>query len=230
MNSLKVRIDEGITVGACRASIAPNAVERVNHECPCFCPQANTHYDFSFALIHRYSCKAHGLFRRGGRELFTLFCITTYQNTTPVTFHHVLAVPRTPLFTPLSAMAAAELDVPLLSNYCSLPQQSIDTLVNTPTAELVRSFLQNVATRAREHNELVSEDCRLKVELESAVRKVENKDRTQKISIEKAGKEAAELKQKLQAEGRYSIILALDPAKTRMQKPQKHPWNQSLRV
>lgn len=134
------------------------------------------------------------------------------------------------MLTPRCAMAAAELDVSLLSSYCSLPQHSIDTLVNTPTTELVRSFLQNVAAKAREHNDLVSEDCRLKVELESAVRKVENKDRTQKISIEKAGKEAVELRQKLQAEGRYPMFLALGPAKSRMQKPQNHPWNLSLRV
>lgn len=99
-------------------------------------------------------------------------------------------------------MATADLDVSLLSNYSLISQHSIDTLINTPTTELVRNLLQNVAAKAREHNDLVSEGCRLRVELESAVRKVENKDRTQKISIEKAGKEAAELRQKLQSEGR----------------------------
>lgn len=99
-------------------------------------------------------------------------------------------------------MAVAELDVAQLSSFCSLPQQSINILLDAPTANLVRTLLENISVRAYEHNDLASEKLRLGVELENAVRGGETKSRFLKGSIDKGLKEAADLKQKLQAEGR----------------------------
>jgi len=98
-------------------------------------------------------------------------------------------------------MAAAELDVAQLSTYCSLPQQTINTLLDAPTTELVRSLLENIAVKAREHNELASGKLKLGVELENAVRGGEAKSRVLRGSIDKGLKEAANLRQKLQTEG-----------------------------
>ena len=99
-------------------------------------------------------------------------------------------------------MAAAQLDLAQLSSFCSLPQHSIDTLLDAPTAGLVRTLLENISVRACEHNEFASEKLKLSVELENAVRGVETKSRILKGSIDKGLKEATDLRHKLQAEGR----------------------------
>ena len=99
-------------------------------------------------------------------------------------------------------MAVAQLDVAQLSSFCSLPQQSINTLLDAPTAALVRTLLENISVKAHEHNELASEKLKLGVELENAVRGGETKSRVLKGSIDKGLKEATDLRQKLQAEGR----------------------------
>lgn len=99
-------------------------------------------------------------------------------------------------------MAGAQLDVAQLSSFCSLPQHSIDTLLDAPTAGLVRTLLENISVRAHEYNELVSEKLRLGVELENAVRGGETKSRILKASIDKGLKEATDLRQKFEAVGR----------------------------
>ena len=101
-------------------------------------------------------------------------------------------------------MATTELDVAQLSTFCSLPEESINTLLDAPTAELVRSLLVNISVKAREYSDLTSEKLKLGVELENSVRGAESKSRVLKGSIDKGLKEAADLRQKLQAEGRRS--------------------------
>ena len=98
-------------------------------------------------------------------------------------------------------MAVAQLDVAQLSSFCSLPQQSIDTLLDAPTASLVASLLKNISVKADEYNDVVSEKLKLSVELENAVRGSETKSRLLKGSVDKGLKEATDLRQKLQAEG-----------------------------
>ena len=118
-------------------------------------------------------------------------------------------------------MAAEVLDAQYLSSYCELPTETITTLLDAPTADLVRSLLHNVAHRAREHEETRSENLRLSVELESAVRTGESKARVLKSSVDKGLKEAAELRQKLQSEGMFgaarvrALELTLDRANNR---------------
>lgn len=102
-------------------------------------------------------------------------------------------------------MEVAQLDVPQLSSFCSLPQDSIETLLDAPTVELVRKLLENVSAKAPEYNELTSEKFRLGVELENAVRGAESKSRVLKSSVDKGLKEAADLRQKLQAEGKFDL-------------------------
>ena len=99
-------------------------------------------------------------------------------------------------------MAVAEIDVSQLSSFCSVPQQSIDTLLDAPTAGLVRTLLENISVKVQEHNELASEKLKLSVELENAVRGGETKSRVLKGSIDKGLKETTDLRQRLQAEGR----------------------------
>ncbi|KAL8797208.1 MAG: hypothetical protein Q9195_000675 [Heterodermia aff. obscurata] len=94
-------------------------------------------------------------------------------------------------------MATEILDLQHLSSYCSLPQDTFQSLLDAPTVDLVKRLLQVVTEKAREHEKAKSENLKLGVELENAVRGAEAKTRVLKNSIEKGLNEAAELRQKL---------------------------------
>ena len=100
-------------------------------------------------------------------------------------------------------MAAEVIDPQHLSSYCALPKETITTLLDAPTADLVRSLLLAVTHKAREHEEIRSENLRLSVELENAVRTGESKARVLKSSVDKGLKEVDGLRQKLQSEGMF---------------------------
>ncbi len=111
-------------------------------------------------------------------------------------------------------MAAATLDIPYLSTFCSLPQATLTTLKDEPTVELVNTLLIQIAAKAREFDEVKAEKLRLEVELENAVRSGDAKARALKSSVDKALKEAADLRAKLKAEGgqllNFSGLLVVD--------------------
>lgn len=92
-------------------------------------------------------------------------------------------------------------DIAHLSSFCSLPQSSITALLDEPTSELVRNLLTNISEKAHEFDEAKSQQLKLGVELENAVRGGDSKTRVLKGSIEKGQREALELKQRLQSEG-----------------------------
>ncbi|KAI9838350.1 MAG: hypothetical protein M1819_005618 [Sarea resinae] len=94
-------------------------------------------------------------------------------------------------------MAAATVDVPFLSSYCSVPETTLSALIDAPTTELVKSFLESVASKAREHEELRSEKLRTDVELENAVRSGETKNRALKSTVDKSLKEVSDVRGKL---------------------------------
>ena len=98
-------------------------------------------------------------------------------------------------------MAAAELDIPRLSSFCAVPQTSLTTLLDTPTTDLVRNLLASLSPRIHEYDTLKAENLKLNVELENVVRGGESKSRVLKNSVDKALKETAELRRKLQGEG-----------------------------
>lgn len=109
-------------------------------------------------------------------------------------------------------MAVADLDLPQLASFCSISQISINTLLDAPTAGLVRTLLRNVSTRAREYKELESDRLRCGVELETAIRGQETKTRNLKAQLEKVNSESVTLRQRLQAEGTLicSRLLVVD--------------------
>lgn len=100
-------------------------------------------------------------------------------------------------------MATAVVDVEYLSAYLDVPQQSLTTVVDEPTAELVRSVLAAVATRAREHDELAAEKLRVDIELENAVRSAETRIDGLRLSVDKAQKNVEELRKEVNEEGMY---------------------------
>lgn len=104
-------------------------------------------------------------------------------------------------------MATAQLDIRQLSSYFALPQTTITTILDAPTAELVQTLLTRISAKAREHDEVASEKLKLEVELENAVRTGETKNRVLKNSVDKGLKEISDLRQKLQVEGKSAFKL-----------------------
>ena len=104
-------------------------------------------------------------------------------------------------------MATAEVDLPQLSSFCSLPESSLSDLLSSPTTrgnELVKTLLKNISAKVPEYDAVKADNIKLGVELENVVRATESKSRLLKGSVEKALKEAADLRQKLQVAGMLS--------------------------
>lgn len=98
-------------------------------------------------------------------------------------------------------MATMALDSDYLSTYLDVPRSSLDTLIDAPTAELVKGLLEAITLRARQTDELQAEKFRLEVELENAVRSAETKCQGLKATVDKALQDVNQLREKLSFEG-----------------------------
>jgi len=96
---------------------------------------------------------------------------------------------------------ATVLDVDYLSAYLSVPQQTLTSIVDAPTAQLVRSVLDAVILKAKEHDELVADKLRVDIELENAVRSSETRTEGLRLSLEKSQRTVEEIRVKLKEEG-----------------------------
>ncbi|KAH7342906.1 hypothetical protein BKA65DRAFT_458204 [Rhexocercosporidium sp. MPI-PUGE-AT-0058] len=97
-------------------------------------------------------------------------------------------------------MATAVLDVDYLSAYLGVPQQTLTSTIDSPTAELVRSVLEAVTVKAREHDELAADKLRVDIELENSVRTSETRIEGLRANVEKAQKTVEEVRTKLKEE------------------------------
>lgn len=104
------------------------------------------------------------------------------------------------------------LDLPYLSNTYGIPESEIQTLIDAPTAELVRDFLASLTSKGQEFEALQADKIRVDVELENTVRTSETKVKAQKTQVSKYAKEVEELRTKLnEAEGaREKLASELD--------------------
>lgn len=93
------------------------------------------------------------------------------------------------------------LDLGYLSNYLTVPQDTLSTFIDLPTAECALSILRTVITKAREHEELVADKLRVDIQLENVVRNTESRIEKLGVDLEKAQKTVEELQAKLNGEG-----------------------------
>jgi nucleoprotein TPR len=103
-------------------------------------------------------------------------------------------------------MAAAVLDVDYLSAYLSLPQQTLNSVLDSPTTDLVQSVLEAITAKAREHKELEADKLRADIELENAVRSSETRIEGLRASLEKSQKTVEDVRTKLKEEGKCFIL------------------------
>ncbi|EXJ95002.1 hypothetical protein A1O1_00120 [Capronia coronata CBS 617.96] len=93
---------------------------------------------------------------------------------------------------------ATEVDTRVISAFSSLPETSITSLIDSPTTELVVSFLRSIENRAKECEQNKSQKIKLEVELETVVRTNESKVKVLQNSRDKALAEASKLRVDLQ--------------------------------
>ena len=98
-------------------------------------------------------------------------------------------------------MATMSLDLSRLSAFSTIPENTLSTLVENPTTELVSTLLKAITEKAAEFERSKSQNLKLSVELENAVRASESKNRVLKGSVDKALKDAADLRNQLNTEG-----------------------------
>ena len=100
------------------------------------------------------------------------------------------------------------IDVDYLSGYLSIPQHTLNSVLDTPTVELVQAVLKAVTEKAREHDELTADKLRIDIELENAVRTSETRVEGLRAQVEKAQKTVEEFRSKLQEEGENNSNIA----------------------
>lgn len=103
-------------------------------------------------------------------------------------------------------MAAAAVDVGYLAASYAVPATTLQSLLDSPTVELVQSLLVQIEAKARDYDELKSEKLRADLELENTVRGNETRHKALKATTEKALKDAEELRTKLSEEGEFPAL------------------------
>ena len=89
------------------------------------------------------------------------------------------------------------LDLPYLSTTYHVPEADLQTLLDSPTVELVKDFLASLATQGQEYDTLKADKLKVDVQLEDTVRTSETKARAQKAAVTKGAKEIEHLTTKL---------------------------------
>lgn len=98
-------------------------------------------------------------------------------------------------------MADTAIELPYLASHYAIPEATLSTLTQAPTADLVNQLLESITKKAHAFDELKSDKLRLEVELENAVRSNESKIKVLKGTVEKAHSEIEDLRKKLQESG-----------------------------
>ncbi|KAI0999843.1 hypothetical protein K3495_g8355 [Podosphaera aphanis] len=97
-------------------------------------------------------------------------------------------------------MATMTVDIEYLSTYLSLPQSTLSSVIDAPTAECVRSVLNAITIKAHEHDELAADKLRVDIELENAIRTSETRIDGLRLNLDKAQKTVEEVRIKLSEE------------------------------
>lgn len=100
--------------------------------------------------------------------------------------------------------AAAVLDPSVISTYTGFPQTSVQTLIDAPSAELVKAFIESIVPKLQDFEKLKAEKLRQDVELENTVRGSENRVQSLKSSADKAHEELETVRRQLNEKGTLS--------------------------
>lgn len=102
---------------------------------------------------------------------------------------------------------ATEVDARVISSFSAISENAVNTLLENPTTELVRSLLQSITTKAQEYEQIQTQKLRVEVELETVVRSNESKVKVLKNSVDKALAESTRLRTELSKSGKARKFL-----------------------
>jgi len=94
---------------------------------------------------------------------------------------------------------AADIDVRSIATFTSLPESSLNSLLDTPTVDVIKTLLQSIEKKAKEHEQTKSQKVKLEVELETVVRTNESKSKVLQNSRDKALADVSKLREDLQS-------------------------------
>jgi hypothetical protein len=100
---------------------------------------------------------------------------------------------------------ATDIDLKVISNFSSVSESTLSTLLSSPTAESVKSLFEAVEKNARECERNKSQKVKLEVELETVVRTNESKVKVLQNSRDKALNDVQKLRSELQAAGKSLV-------------------------
>jgi len=99
------------------------------------------------------------------------------------------------------AQAGPVLDTAVIASSFEIEEPKIQSLLDAPTAELVRDFLISLTVKAEEFDEAKAEKLRKDVELENTLRSNESRVKTLKTSVNKGLKEIEDLRRTISTQG-----------------------------
>lgn len=97
---------------------------------------------------------------------------------------------------------ATDIDLKVISNFSSVPEATLTSLLSSPTSDSVKSLFEAVEKNARECESNKSQKVKLEVELETVVRTNESKVKVLQNSRDKALADVQKLRGDLQAAGK----------------------------
>ena len=103
---------------------------------------------------------------------------------------------------------ATDIDLRVISNFSSVPEVALTSLLSSPTIDAVKSLLEAVEKNARECEQNKSHKVKLEVELETVVRTNESKVKVLQASRDKALADAQKLRGDLQASGKSLFVVS----------------------
>lgn len=99
---------------------------------------------------------------------------------------------------------AEDIDVRAISAFSSLPENTITTLRQTPTPELIDEILRAFVPRIKECEQTKAKQVKTEIELETYTRKNDSKVKALSESRDKALEQAGKLRGELQVAGEHS--------------------------
>ena len=98
-------------------------------------------------------------------------------------------------------MVGTVVDTAAIASSFAYEEPKLQSLLDAPTAELVKEFLVSLTNKAQEFDDAKADKLRSDVELENTVRSNESKTKAMKSTVNKGLKEIEELRKNLSAQG-----------------------------
>lgn len=126
------------------------------------------------------------------------------------------------------AKAGSVVDTAVIAACFAVEESQVHTLLDAPTAELVRDFLSSLTLKAQEFDDIKAEKLRSDVELENTVRSNESRVKGLKTSVSKGLREVEELRKQLNEQGERTAAIGSRRALIIGKKPRKQTCAVSL--